>query len=357
MGKDLTASFTYGFHIEERPYAQYLRTHAERLGVRVSPAPMADVVLAESGNIAALRLSDGTLAEADLFVDCSGPAACLSRRLSTEGRDDWSAWLPADRILSATGPALPDAAPVTQTVATDSGWYWRAPLAERSMVGVVYGSAFLDDERARAMLGAIEPELQGDALLSKFSPGRRRSFWSRNCVALGAAAAELEPLAGAGLHFAQLGLATLVELFPVNRASAIESVEYNRVMSEHADALRDFTIAHYRAGRSRPGDFWNAARAGALPAALAHKLDLYAASGRMNLLDHETFEELDWAWLLIGSGCVPAALELQVRNNLAKLSPRDVDALRARVQQVAASMPPHAEFVRRQAAPAARAVN
>jgi tryptophan halogenase len=182
-------------------------------------------------------------------------------------------------------------------------------------------------------------------------------MWVRNCVALGSAAAELEPLVGAGLHFAQLGLATLVELFPLNRASPIESVEYNRVMAEHADSLRDFTIAHYRAGRTRPGDFWNAARTCALPAELAHKLDLYAASGRIQVLDHETFEELDWAWLLIGSGCTPAAVELQVRAHLAKLTPRDVDAMRARVRQVAASMPPHAEFVRRQATPAARVVN
>jgi tryptophan halogenase len=126
-------------------------------------------------------------------------------------------------------------------------------------------------------------------------------------------------------------------------------------MVEHADALRDFTIAHYRAGRPRAGEFWAAARANALPPELAHKLDLYAAGGRLHVLDHETFEEVDWAWLLIGSGCVPAAIELQVRDRLAKLTPRDVDALRTRVQQVAASMPPHADFVHRQAMLATRA--
>ncbi len=355
MGTDLTASFTYGFHVAEQEYSHYLRAHAESLGVRAASAPLADVLLADNGNIAALRLSDGTLAEGDLFLDCSGSAARLASKLSHEDRDDWSAWLPADRILSTTAPALQDAAPITQTLAVDAGWFWRAPLAQRTLVGFVYSGAYFDDERARAMLAATVPGLQGEPVLSRFSSGRRRSFWVRNCVAIGATAAQLEPLVGAGLHFAQLGLATLVELFPLNPSSAIESIEYNRVMAEHADALRDFTIAHYRAGPPRPGDFWNATRACALPAALAHKLDLYAASGRLHVLDHETFEELDWAWLLIGSGCIPAAVELQVRNNLAKLTPRDVDALRSRVQQVAASMPPHAEFVRRQATPPARA--
>ena len=76
------------------------------------------------------------------------------------------------------------------------------------------------------------------------------------------------------------------------------------------------------AGAPRAGEFWAATRAAAPPERLAHKLDLYAANGRINLLDHETFEEVDWAWLLIGSGCVPAALELQTREQSREASRR-----------------------------------
>ena len=90
------------------------------------------------------------------------------------------------------------------------------------------------------------------------------------------------------------------------------------------------------------------------PDRLAHKLDHYAAGGRINLLDHETFEEIDWAWLLIGSGRVPDALELQIRLQLDKLPPQALASLRAHVQQVAASMPQHAEFLRRVVMPAKR---
>jgi tryptophan halogenase len=354
MGEGLTASFTYGFHIETQAYTQYLRVLAERLGVKVSPAAFGEVVLAENGAISALRLVDGTLADADLFIDCSGSAARLMGQVSSNERDDWSAWLPCDRMLSGVGPALRDPAPMTQTVGAQAGWLWRAPLADRSIVGLVYGSAFLDDEAARATLAAFEPGLRAEAGVTRFSSGRRHDSWVRNCVALGAAAVELEPLAGASLHFAQLGLATLIELFPLNRASSIEAREFNRLMAAYGDALRDFTMAHYRIGRAPAGDFWTAARAAAPPGTLAHKLDLFAASGRINLLDHETFEEVDWAWLLIGGGCVPAALELHTRDRLAKLKREDISTMRTRIQQVAASMPSHAEFVRRQVPPAAR---
>jgi tryptophan 7-halogenase len=337
-GTELTASFTYGFHIETRRYADYLRQHAQRLGVRVAPAAFATPSRTEDGAIASLGLADGSVVEGDLFLDCSGSRACLANTLCP-ARDDWSPWLPADRLLSVLGPGKPEFAALTQTFAGEMGWLWRAPLAAATMSGITYRSSLLSDDAARATLAALEPAARGDMSLTRIAAGRRQQFWSRNCVALGAAAMELEPLAGAGLHFALLGLATLVELFPLTHGSVVEAAEYNRLIGEHADALRDFTIAHYRAGRARKGAFWEATRTAELPASLAHKLDLYAANGRIHVLDQETFEEVDWAWLLIGSGCLPAAMELQVRDLLAKLPPAAADSLRMSVRQVASSMP------------------
>lgn len=352
MGSDLTASFTYGFHIPASAYAQYLRSVAANLGVQTAASSLEQVTLTADGDIAGLLLQDGTVIEGDLFIDCSGPAARLMNRISANDREDWSAWLPCDRMWSAFAPALGDSAALTQIDAGPAGWSWGAPLADRSMVGLTYASAFIDDDAALSGLRQLEPA-HGEPQPSRFAAGRRRQFWWRNCIALGEAAMQLEPLCGASLHFAQTGLAMLVELFPLNRASAVEAVEFNRLMAEQADALRDFTIAHYRGGRALPGDFWTATRAAAAPARLAHKLDLYAANGRIQLLDHETFEEVDWAWLLLGSGLMPAAVELQLRDTLGRISPTHIEGIRMQVQQVAASMPPHAEFVRRQASPAA----
>ena len=350
----LTASFTYGFHLEEQAYVQYLRAHALRLGVREAPASFAEVLRQENGDIQGLRLTDGTTVSADYFIDCSGPEARLIEQATTSDREDWSAWLPCDRMWSALSPAEAQPAPVTQTVAAADGWFWRAPLAQATMVGHVFSSRFTDEAGALAALQAIAPALRSEPVLTKFPAGRRRKFWHRNCVALGDAAVELEPLAGAGLHIAQIGLGTLIELFPLTRDSSIEADEYNRLMAEQADALRDFTLAHYLAGPARPGAFWAASRATAAPARLAERLDLYSASGRINLLDHESFEETDWAWLLVGSGCRPQAIELQIRLRLEKLSSQEVNALRTYVQQVANSMPRHIDFVRHQASSAAR---
>lgn len=342
--KSITAGFTYAFHLDETAYTQTLRAHALALGVREAPGAFADVVLGASGDIEQLRLADGSAIAGDYFIDCSGPAAILLSRVSSAEREDWSRWLPCDRMLSAQAPPMTDPPPVTQTEALAAGWAWRVPLARSSAVGYVYSSRFLDDAGALAALRGFEPRMAAP-VLARFSSGRRRQCWARNCVALGETAVELEPLAGAGLHMAQVGLATFLELFPLVRASTIEADEYNRLIAQHADALRDFTLAHY-AGATRRGDLWDAVRAERPPERLAHKLDLYAANGRINLLDHETFEETDWAWLMIGSGRIPDALELQIRLALDKIPPQALGGLRAHIQQLVATMPPHGEYLR-----------
>jgi tryptophan 7-halogenase len=351
----LTSSFTYGFHCDEAAYTNHLRAHAVRLGARTAPAALVDVKVNDAGNIEALTLADGSSVTADFFVDCSGPEARLLGRISNAAREDWSAGLPCDAMWSAKSVASTDAAAVTRTFAADAGWQWRVPLAAGSMVGHVFATRFEDAGTARASLQAFEPALRGAPVLTRFASGRRRIFWERNCAAIGASAVELEPLAGADLHIAQIGIVTLVELFPRAPDSTIEAAEYNRLMAEYADALRDFTLAHYHAGAPRPGEFWSAIRAQPLPANLAGKLDLYGASGRINLLDHESFEATDWAWLFLGSGLPTQSIELQIRQQLAQLAPQEVTALRTHVQRLVQSMPSHAEFLRHQASATPRA--
>jgi len=346
--KSLTSSFTYGFHLDEAAYVAWLAAHAASLGVRRVAGTLQGVSRLPGGEVETLRLDTGESVAAELFLDCSGADALLLRHLGDAERDDWSAWLPCDRMLSARAPLLPDAAAVTRTVATDAGWWWRMPLARDSVAGFVYSSAFASDETALRQLQAAVPGL-GAAKLAPLSSGRRRRFWEKNCIALGASAMQLEPLAGADLHFAQLGLGTLIELFPLDVTGAIEGAEYNRVMAEHADALRDFTLAHYRAGRGRPGTFWDGLRAVPLPQRLAEKLDLFQASARINLLDFESFEEVDWAWLLLGARVIPAALELQIRARVETVTAQQLAPLRAHIDGLAASMPRHSEYVQRSA--------
>jgi tryptophan halogenase len=344
----LTSSFTYGFHLDEAAYVAYLREHALRVGVRRVEGAIAGMDVAADGHFRAVLLAGGDNVAGDFLVDCMNASGAAPGWRPDFEREDWSAWLPCDRMAYGIAPPLTNAPPVTQTSAGAAGWTWRVPLANATAVGHVYCSRFIDDDTAQAQLQAAAPAASDLRVVGRFRSGRRRRFWERNCVALGAAAVELEPLAGADLHFAQLGIATLIELFPLEIHSAVEGVEYNRVMADHADALRDFTIAHYRAGRARPGEFWAATRAAPLPETLAHKLDLFRANGRIDVRDHESFEETDWIWLLLGSGEMPRALELQIASLLEAVTAEQMVPLRTHIERLAASMPRHIEYVQHQ---------
>jgi len=343
---ELTSSFTYGFHVDEAAYTEYLRDHAARAGIRRVEGRIASIETSETGRTRSLRLAGGDVLEGDLYVDCVG--------LAESERDDWSHWLPCDRMVIATAPPVANPRPLTLITAGEAGWTWGVPLASATAAGHVYSSAFIDDTAALATLKSVEPDSRDARVVAHFRSGRRRRFWEHNRVSLGGAALELEPLAGADLHFAQLGIATLVELFPLDGQSSVEGVEYNRVMTEHADALRDFTIAHYRAGPARPGEFWNATRTAPIPATLAHKLDLYGANGRIDLRDHESFEEVDWAWLLLGARNTPRALEMQMTSLLESVTVEQMEPLRAHLERLAGSMPPHIEYVQHQVSAPAR---
>jgi hypothetical protein len=65
------------------------------------------------------------------------------------------------------------------------------------------------------------------------------------------------------------------------------------------------------------------------------------------MMDFETFEEVDWAWLLLGAKVIPQALELQIRTRLENVDPQQITALRMHVERLAASMPRHREYVLR----------
>ena len=344
-GSPLTSNFTYAFHIESAPYLALLRELALAQGVKRIEGALAEVSRCPDGSVEAVVLANGERVGGDLFVDCSGAKAVLMSAIDADEREDWSAWLPCDRQWSSFAAPQNNPPPVTRTLAGDAGWLWWAPLAQYSMVGHVYSSAHTSDDEAMAQLRKLAP-LQGEPRLHRISAGKRRRPWVRNCVALGDAAIEIEPLAGAQLHAAQIGIGTLIELFPIDTRSQIEAAEYNRIVGEHADALRDFTMAHYRVNTGRAGKFWEAARAEPAPARLANKLDLYRANGRIVMLDHESFEEVDWAWLLLGSGCLPATLEAQIQRLMETVSPASVAPLHRQLVELANTMPPHSQYLR-----------
>ncbi len=119
------ATHEYGLTLDLPRYARMIRAFAQHVGVETVAASIADVVRDDRGGIASLTLADGRSLAADLFVDATGPEARL--RGAIDGAyDDWSRWLPCDRVLLAQGAEVepPVLTPVTALAA---GWRGKGP--------------------------------------------------------------------------------------------------------------------------------------------------------------------------------------------------------------------------------------
>lgn len=298
--RSVLSTYEYGYHLDTRAYTRMLRRFAGQRGVEELAADLGGVERDEAGRIAALRTTDGVRLQADLYVDCTGTRAALLRTLGVPF-DSWARWLPNDAAIVARGKGNPNAAPCTRVAAQPEGWICEVPLRGDGEYSLLFESAVLPPDAARAKVIAGVQAATADSL--RFTNGRHREPWSGNCVAIGAAAGFLEPLVGTGLRLLDEGVTRLAELFPDRSYSRVVAAEYNRLVGKAYDSARDFALLHQLIGggklAARPG-----IRAD-LPASLADRLELFRYRGRLLRNDDELFEEPDWACTLIGQGEPP----------------------------------------------------
>lgn len=282
---DYTGAVNYAYHLDAAKFAALLSRHAERLGVEHVVGTVVDTVAAENGDIAALRLDDGTTQSADLYLDCSGQVGRLIGGHFAVEWIDRSHQSFNDRALAAQIPVAPGSAIASQTVGTahEAGWLWDIALPTRRGIGCVYSSRFLSDARAEEILrdyvvrkvpGATASDVM-PRLLS-FQTGHRARFWQGNCIAVGLSAGFIEPLEASAIVMIELSLRALTDALPTSRAVMdIHARRFNALFRYRWDRIVEFLAAHYVLSR-RTEPYWRAYRElDGLPERLAENLVLW----------------------------------------------------------------------------------
>ena len=343
------SQLAYAFHFDAGLYARFLRTYAEKNGVRRVEGKIVDVgIEGGSGHVESVTLDGGRRLAGELFIDCSGFRGLLIEEKLGTGYEDWSRWLPCNRAVAVPSRLAGPPDPFTRSTARGSGWQWRIPLQHRMGNGLVYSSAHLGREDAEALLLAnLEAEALAEPRHLAFTAGRRRHAWNANTVSLGLSSGFVEPLESTSIHLVQSGIAKLLALFPDRRFDPTERDEYNRQMRDVFEDVRDFVILHYKATRRDDSDFWNYCRTMDVPDSLASKLDLWQAKGRLFREGRELFGTASWVAVLLGQGIVPEEQEPPV----AALDPAMVadalDKMRLSYRRMAENMPAHGDFIAR----------
>jgi tryptophan 7-halogenase len=346
LAKSPLESITYALHLDASLLAAYLRTYAESRGVVRTEGKVRSVaVRPEDGFIASISLESGEQIEADLFIDCSGFRGLLIEGALHAGYEDWTHWLPCDRAVAVgcerTGPL----SSYTHTTARDVGWQWRIPLQHRVGNGYVYSSQFVKDDDAQQMLLAnIEGRALRAPLPLRFTTGRRRRAWAKNCVAIGLAAGFLEPLESTGIHLIQRGIALLWQLFPDRQFREADIARYNRQMAFEYERIRDFIVVHYNSTQ-REGEFWRYCRNIELPDSLKERIELFHGYGRILRDENELFTAQSWLYLFVGQE-VPSCGYDPVAETLSfQQAQKALDDIRGVVAKCVTTMPSHAAFI------------
>jgi tryptophan 7-halogenase len=325
--RSVLSTMEYGLHLEHDGYLETLKAEAIAAGAAFVGAAIQSATMTSEGLIDTVQLSDGQSIHADLFADCSGASRVLITQMPGVRFEDWSGILPCNRCITGASAVNSPPLPYTHVGAHENGW--QSFAATRNIVGEALVYRHSGEERSAY----------------RFTSGRINVPWSGNCIAIGGAAAIIDPVASSQLHLAGSAILRLINLFPHDRECRAESAEYNRQTAGELANVRDFAALHFKANGRAGEPFWDAARAASVPERLEHKIALYAGIGRLALYDEETFEASDWLALYDGLGVLPARYD-----TMAAALPRAqiegfLQQVRTAMLNAVAGVPPHAVYL------------
>jgi tryptophan halogenase len=337
----------YAFHFDASLYARFLRELAEGRGVVRMEGKVVDVALrGEDGFVQSVTLQDGRKIEADLFVDCSGFRGLIIEQALHAGYEDWSHWLPCDRAVAIPCESVGEPTPYTRSTAQTAGWQWRIPLQHRVGNGYVYSSKYIsDDEAAATLIRNLDGAPIGEPRLLRFTGGRRKAFWIKNCISIGLAAGFMEPLESTSIHLIQSGVAKLLTMFPDRTFAPADIDRFNRVTAIEWEQVRDFLVLHYNATERNDTPFWDYCRTMQIPESLVEKYRVFRTYGRVFRENEELFNDTSWFAVMIGQLMAPRTYD-PVADVLSKEETQArLDEIRSAVRASADYMPGHRKFI------------
>ena len=327
------AAIDYALRWNVPAYRDLLIGIAHGLGVQHGRGSVTAIEPDGHGGAATVSVEGGRPLTADLFVDCSGAGAALLSRLAGARWIDWGDRLPARSIVFAK-PGPPMLSLEDRLTLTEAGWRWDIAGRDGRMALLALAEG-KGEQAARLALGG-EP-----AETAPIAPRCAAEPWLGNVVALGDAAAWLEPTGGFALDLAHRQLQLLLELLPGRGVHPLERAEFNRRARLMAEQARDALAAHY-----------------ACPAAagvyggpdvspdLDLVLDQWTRRGRVPFLEESPLLTQEWASLLHALG-FPAAEGTLARAEGQRQADARARAFAGEVAAALRSAPPYDEWMNR----------
>jgi tryptophan halogenase len=337
--------YDWALHFDAALFAKLMREFATSNAVTHIDAKIDEVASGAQG-IESLTLDDGRSLTADLFIDCSGFKGLLIEQTLQTGYHDWSEWLVCDSAVAVQSERSGPVASYTLSRAHKAGWQWRIPLQHRAGNGLVYCSRYLSDDEATATLKAnVNDELLHEPRRFRFTAGRRKLAWNKNCIAIGLAAGFLEPLESTSIALVETAIEKIRRVFarPWYSAQAVD--EFNDLTAQEYERVRDFIVLHYKLNQRDDSELWRYCREMPLPSKLAEKVAAFHERGEFIRYPIEIFGPPSWLALYDGFNFLPKQYDTRVKQLDSAYLQKALTEMRQSVASAVASVPSQDDFI------------
>ncbi|SHI43671.1 tryptophan halogenase [Rubritalea squalenifaciens DSM 18772] len=247
------------WHLENHRFVAWLETACKQQGIDMVDDEVEEVVFEDSGDVKGLKISNGAVLKADLFIDSSGFAGEIIGKAMEVPFKSYADALFCDRALVGgwdreEGEKI---LPYTVSQTMDSGWCWRIDHPERINRGYVFSSDHISLEDAEKEMLEKNPKIK-QVREVKFSSGRREKVWVNNVIAIGNAAGFVEPLEATAIMCACLQARWLADGLMDSMSEPTPTMRdlYNERVASVWDEIRDFLAMHYRFNDKLETPFW-----------------------------------------------------------------------------------------------------
>jgi tryptophan 6-halogenase len=356
-GLDYAWDINYAYHVDAGLFANFMRDFAVARGIEHIRDDVVDVLLDETGAVAALQLDQRGRYPVEFVIDCTGFKSLIRSRMGGEPLIPLGDRLLNDRAIPLQVPHRDPTKiePCTRATALGAGWVWRVPLYSRLGTGYVYSSAFRSDDEARAEflnhlratgdLPADVPE--PDTRVIQMRIGYTRQPWIKNCVAIGLSSGFVEPLEATAIFTIDAAAHRLVMNFPDKDFNPALAKAYNTLATALMEEIADYLQASYTTS-NRTEPYWVAVRE-QTPRSdwLRDKMELWQLRfpDLNDMRENSLFGYFQYAYVLISSGYLAkvrfpldAAIRIEDWQSFGR-------TLTAQVQRLVNTLPSHYELL------------
>lgn len=249
---------TNQYHFDTFKLNTYLHKVAKEKGVIFFEDEILNINLNETTGYIESVESLNNKYEADFWIDSSGFARILAKKMGFDKWKSYSEYLLTDKAIPFPTESEPSGQikPYTRARAMESGWIWEIPTQKRRGNGYVYSSNHSSVDRSIEIIYKNTGIQIDEPRVIDFTPGYMPTQWYKNCVVIGLSSSFMEPLEATSISTTIQQSRLLASLISgYKKEDQTSQVSYNKIMHTFHENLLSMISLHYVSDRYDT-EFW-----------------------------------------------------------------------------------------------------